>query len=72
LTALWKGRGTGIYPVIRDGYDRGRAAAWLPAQDWEALLPLPVTEVRRRLRLGPTPEYTPVRSTELRAAGLAA
>lgn len=55
--------------LIFDGFGRGVRAAWLPAQDWEALLPLPLDEVRRRLRIGAPPAYTPVRTTELRAAG---
>jgi ubiquinone biosynthesis protein COQ4 len=60
--------------LIVDGFRRGRAAAWLPAEEWESLLALPVEEVRRRLRIGPPPAYTPVRSSELkqaRAAGAA-
>ena len=54
--------------MIADGYRRGRAAAWLPAQEWEALLALPLTEVRRRLQLGDAPVYTEVRAAEYRAA----
>ncbi len=66
--ALWKGRDAGTSAVIADGYRRGRAAAWLPAQEWEALLALPLTEVRRRLQLGDAPVYTEVRAAEYRAA----
>ena len=58
--------------VILDGYRRGKQAAWLPAQEWESLLALPVTEVRRRLTLGSPPVYTPVRSSELRSRMAAA
>ncbi len=43
--------------AIREGYARGRAARWLPAQDWVALLPLPIEDVRARLGLGPAPIY---------------
>lgn len=64
--ALWKGRADGIGAVIADGFRRGRAAAWLPAQDWEALLALPLEEVRRRLSLGDAPVYTPVRASQVR------
>jgi ubiquinone biosynthesis protein COQ4 len=53
--------------VIIDGYRRGRAAAWLPSQEWEKLLFLPLSEVRRRLRLEAAPVYTQVRSSELKA-----
>jgi ubiquinone biosynthesis protein COQ4 len=68
--ALVKGRGTDAGRVILDGYRRGRAAAWLPAQEWEALLALPLDEVRRRLNLGAPPDYVPVRTAELRSAGI--
>lgn len=50
-------------PMIRDGYRRGKTAAWLPEQDWEALLAKPLAEVRRELRVGPPPTYEQVRST---------
>jgi ubiquinone biosynthesis protein COQ4 len=53
--------------VILDGYRRGRAAAWLPDQEWEKLLPLPLSEVRRRLHLENPPVYTQIRSSELKA-----
>jgi ubiquinone biosynthesis protein COQ4 len=68
--ALVKGFAVDTTRIIPDGFRRGRAARWLPAQDWEALLPLPLDEVRARLRLGAPPVYTPVRTTELRAQGL--
>jgi ubiquinone biosynthesis protein COQ4 len=69
-TAIVKGLGDGATGMIRDGYRRGRAAAWLPPQDWESLLPLPLSEVRTRLKLGAPAEYVPLRTTELRAQGL--
>jgi ubiquinone biosynthesis protein COQ4 len=47
---------------IVDGFRRGRRAAWLPAQDWEALLPLPLDEVRRRLGVAPVGPYETVRT----------
>jgi ubiquinone biosynthesis protein COQ4 len=53
--------------VIIDGFRRGRAAAWLPAQEWETLLALPLTEVRRRLCLQEAPLYTQIRSADLKA-----
>lgn len=49
-------------PMIREGYRRGKNAAWLPGQDWEALLERPLEEVRRELRLGAPPQYEQVRS----------
>ena len=47
---------------------RSRRAAWLPAQEWEKLLGLPVGEVRRRLSLDAPPVYTEIRSAQLKAA----
>ena len=43
--------------AIREGYARGKAAAWLPAVDWTALLHLPLEDVRARLGLAPPPVY---------------
>jgi ubiquinone biosynthesis protein COQ4 len=59
-------------PLILDGFRRGWRAAWLPEQDWESLLALPVEEVRCRLSLEAPPEYTPIRSAEVKAQRLAA
>ena len=58
--------------VILDGYRRGRAAAWLPNQEWETLLALPLSEVRSRLRLEAAPVYTQIRSSDLKAHGIIA
>ncbi|HLK41652.1 MAG TPA: Coq4 family protein [Polyangiaceae bacterium] len=67
---LLKGIGRTDMHLVIDGYRRGRAAAWLPPQDWETMLALPIDEVRRRLHLGPAPEYTPIRTVDMRAAGV--
>ncbi|MDX2166249.1 MAG: Coq4 family protein [Deltaproteobacteria bacterium] len=48
--------------LIVEGYRRGRRAAWLPAQDWEALLSQPLASVRAQLGLGTPPEYAALRS----------
>ncbi len=56
--------------LIREAWTRGRRAEWLPAQPWEELLPLPLSEVRERLKVGPPPLYTPIRSAQLRQAGI--
>jgi ubiquinone biosynthesis protein COQ4 len=48
--------------LIRQAFWRGRRAQWLVAQDWEALLPLPLEQVREELGVGPAPDYEPVRS----------
>jgi ubiquinone biosynthesis protein COQ4 len=48
--------------VIRQGYWRGRRADWLIDQDWEALLPLPLEQLREDLGVGKAPEYEQLRS----------
>lgn len=58
--------------LILDGLARGLRAEWFPAQDWEGLLAVPVDDVRCRLRVGPPPQYVPVRTADLRANGLLA
>jgi ubiquinone biosynthesis protein COQ4 len=70
LAGLAKGLGHGEARVVLDGFRRGRSSAWLPAQEWESLLALPLAEVRARLELGVPAEYTPIRTSELRAEGL--
>ena len=57
--------------LIRQGYRRGRRAVWLPAEDWEALLPLPLTEVRARLQLDTPPQYEPIPSPQTANAAAA-
>ncbi|HZQ61284.1 MAG TPA: Coq4 family protein [Casimicrobiaceae bacterium] len=56
--------------LIVGGFIRGMRAAWFPSQEWESLLPIPIDEVRRRLRVGAPPDYVPVRTSDLRASGL--
>jgi ubiquinone biosynthesis protein COQ4 len=70
VAGLVKGLGHSDVGLIVDGYRRGRAAEWLPAQDWEALLSLPLEDVRARLKLKAPPVYTPVRTADLRAEGI--
>jgi ubiquinone biosynthesis protein COQ4 len=69
VAGLIRGWGDGGASTILEGFRRGRAAAWLPSQDWESLLALPIDEVRARLKVGAPPKYTPLRSAELRAQG---
>lgn len=57
-----------VRPFLREAYRRGKRAAWLPAQDWEALLARPLEDVRAELGVGPPPRYQEMRS----AAGAAA
>lgn len=70
VAGLIKGFGRSDTSLVWDGYRRGLRAAWMPSQDWESLLALPVDEVRRKLKLGAPPEYRPIRSSELRAEGI--
>jgi ubiquinone biosynthesis protein COQ4 len=62
--AFLRARGEAAFarPLILEGWRRGRRAAWLPGQDWEALLALPLETVRERLGLGAPPTYVAVRS----------
>ena len=62
------GDGPAARRTILDGFRRGQRAAWLPAQEWESMLALPVEEVRRELNVGAPPVYREVRSSELKAA----
>ena len=48
--------------LLREGYRRGRRAAWLPGVEWEALLDQPLARVREQLGVGDPPVYEPVRS----------
>lgn len=56
--------------MLVDGLARGVRAAWLPAVRWEELLPLPLDEVRARLRVGPPPAYEPFFARDLPPGGL--
>ena len=67
---LLKGFGHTDTGLVFEGFRRGRAAAWLPPQDWESMLAEPLDEVRARLKVGAPPDYTPVRSAQLRAEGI--
>jgi ubiquinone biosynthesis protein COQ4 len=48
---------------------RGMRARWLPVAPWERLLPLPLTEVRARLRVKPVRPYEELRTSTLRDQG---
>jgi ubiquinone biosynthesis protein COQ4 len=51
-------RAPGTRRLLALARSRARSAPWLPAQDWESLLELPLGEVRERLGVGAPPEYT--------------
>ena len=48
--------------LLREGYRRGKRAAWLPGVEWELLLPQPLARVREQLAVGAPPVYEAVRS----------
>ncbi len=43
--------GAGVRSAMRHAYKAGKNAAWLPQQDWEALLAKPIDEVRQELNI---------------------
>ena len=62
LTAL-RQPGQPYARAIAEGYARGRAAAWLPGQDYEALLAEPLAAARARLRLAPPAVFESIPAT---------
>jgi ubiquinone biosynthesis protein COQ4 len=70
LVGIGKLRSVEAVRLIVGGFRRGLRAEWFPGQRWESLLALPLDEVRRRLRVHAPTSYQPIRSDELRAAGL--
>ena len=50
--------GKEVFKAAWKGYQDGKRAAWLPGQDWEHLLTLPIDEVRTQLGIVPPEEYT--------------
>jgi len=57
-----RGEALGARALMREAYRRGKRARWMPGEDWEELLRLPLETVRRRLDLEAPPAYTPLRS----------
>ena len=60
--AWWRSGDRQARRVIREAYRRGKHTAWLPAQDWEALLERPLDELRRELGTGKPVSYEAQRS----------
>ena len=50
--------GRGVFGAVFRAWRDGKRAAWLPGQDWEALLAEPIDVVRERLRLVKPERYT--------------
>ncbi|MGE0787464.1 MAG: Coq4 family protein [Sandaracinaceae bacterium] len=53
--------------LVKAAVRSGRRASWLPIARWEELLPLPLDEVRRSLRVEPLPAYEPFYKEQLAA-----
>lgn len=62
--ALLRGREPSVRRLIWQGFMRGARAEWLPAVEWEKLLALPLSTVRRTLNIGAPPVYQTLRSSE--------
>ncbi len=70
LVGAWKlGRelGFGVPRALWQAYRAGQRAIWLPAQDWEALLRMPLADVRRHLGIRDPSAYLDVRPPDLPA-----
>jgi ubiquinone biosynthesis protein COQ4 len=65
---LWHEGHREALQLIWNAWWRSRSAAFFPAADWETMLSLPLTEVRRILKVGETPVYTPMFSPAVAAA----
>ena len=55
MLKIQKELGSGVRKAMWQAYKAGKRAAWLPQQDWEHLLSVPLDEVRQQLNL-PAPE----------------
>ena len=63
LGAVWRARGAKEYPFVKaiwQGYQRGKAAAWLLGQDYERLMAEPLEAARRRLNITPATIYNSI------------
>jgi ubiquinone biosynthesis protein COQ4 len=66
VKALRQPEGRTLARAIREGYRRGRRAAWLIGEDYEALLAEPLVSARIRLKIADAPLY--LQAEMLRAA----
>ena len=63
LVGTWKISrevGRGVITAAWQAYKAGKKAAWLPQQDWEALLAHPLEELRQQLGIEPPATYQQV------------
>jgi ubiquinone biosynthesis protein COQ4 len=68
LKSLWVMRDTAFAQAVLEGWRRGRRAAWLHAEDYEALMDEPLAAARRRLKLD-APRAYPRAQAALAARG---
>jgi ubiquinone biosynthesis protein COQ4 len=61
--------GEPIWAAMWEGLRRGRKAIWLPGVDWEALLELPLTDVRKQLGVHDMPAKYQAAPKVIRASG---
>ena len=62
---LYRRHGLSAARSIFSAYRDGRRAAWLPQQDWEALLHEPIESVRKELKIGSPALYQSCRNSYL-------
>jgi ubiquinone biosynthesis protein COQ4 len=63
-------RGRPVAQAVWQGYRNGRAAAWLPGEDYEALLAEPLEAARVRLRIARPSVYKSIPAVERERVGL--
>lgn len=61
LRSLRYGLGLETLGAVLEAWRRGRACAWLPAEEVDTLLKEPIGAARARLRLAPAPRYAALR-----------
>jgi ubiquinone biosynthesis protein COQ4 len=67
MLKLRKKFGNGVFQAALRGYRDGRRAAWLPGQNWEALLQQPLDQVRAQLVIDSPVTYQQVRAQAVTA-----
>ena len=60
--------GSEVFKAAWRGYKDGKRAAWLPGQDWEHLLTLPIEQVRTQLGITTPQQYAELRNAYPQAA----
>jgi ubiquinone biosynthesis protein COQ4 len=61
--AAWRAKGAKDHPFVKaiwQGYQRGKAAAWLLGEDYERLMAEPLEAARRRLNITPPTIYNSI------------